>query len=815
MSAGSMETILLDIRFGLRTMVKIPGFTTMTILTLAIGIGANTAMFGIVDSVIIRPLPYPDSDRLVVVWEKPPNRDRNAVSAANFLDWRDQNSIFENLVATVFRSFNLSGKDQPEQVQGMRVSWDFFGLLGTKPSIGRGFVPNDDRPGSTPVTVLSNGLWQRKFGGDPNIAGRFITVDGESCMVIGIMPASFRFFGNPDMWMPLALDRARATRDFHWLVPLARLRQGVSLKQARAEMAIIARNIERDYPLSNKGWSTFVQPIRNSVVQEGQRDRVLVLFGAVGFVLLIACVNVANLLLTKGVVRRRELALRMSLGAGRLRLMQQLLTESLLLATAGGLLGLGLAFWLVRLVRALLPPFLVAGIAEISVDWRVLVFALLLSIVTGLFFGAAPAWRATKVNLHDSLKEASRATSSGSGSTRFRNLLVTTEIALSLVVLIAAGLMTRTLIALQTVNPGFRTDHLLSMHLSMPFERYPVAPQVRSFYRRLIDKVGKLPGVQSVSISMTLPLQGSSFGLLFQIANHAQVPPSEAPGAQFEMVSSDYFGTFGIPLRQGRLFMEADNENAPRVAIVNETFARQFLSEEKPLGQRLLIRELISGKAELGPLQAWEIVGVTKDVKFGSLNDNSLPTIYVPIMQCSMPGVALALRTGTEPKSLALSVRNAIAEVDSDLPITGMKTMEEVVAETTLESRTQTWLIGVFAIVALALATLGIYGVMSYSVMQATRDIGVRMALGAQEFDVLKLVLGKGILLIATGLAVGLGGAVALTRLLSTLLFGIKATDLLTFSVMTMFLGSTALLACYIPARRATRMKPIEALRHE
>ncbi len=810
-----MQMMLQDIRYGLRMMVENPGFATVTVLTLAIGIGANTAMFGIVDSVLLRPLPYPDSDRLVVVWEKPPNRDRNMVSAANFLDWRDQNSVFENIVAMTFRSFNLSGKDQPEQVQGMRVSWDFFELLGTMPVKGRGFIPNDDRPGAAHVTVLSSGLWQRRFGGDPNIVGSFLTVDGESCMVIGIMPARFRFFGSPEMWMPLALDRAQAARDFHWLVPLARLKQGVSLEQARAEMEVIARNIERDYPKSNKGWSTFVQPIRTSIVQEGQRDRVLVLFGAVGFVLLIACLNVANLLLVKAAVRQRELAVRVSLGARRLRLVQQLLTESLLLAAAGGLFGLAMAFWLVRLVRALLPQFLVAGIAEINVDWRVLGFTLALSLLTGLLFGVAPAWLATKMNLHDSLKETGRTSSGGSGSPGFRNVLVTAEIALSMVVLVAAGLMVRTLLAMQTVDPGFRPDHVLSMHLSMASERYLLASQIRSFYRRVLDKLSTLPGVQSVCISMTLPLQGSSYGLPFQIASHAQVPVSEAPGAPFEMVSHDFFRTFSMTLREGRLFTERDNENAPRVAIVNETFAKQFLPYEKPLRQRLLIKELFGGKAGLGPLLGWEIVGVIADAKFEGLNDSGQPEIYVPIMQCTLPGVALALRTETKPKSLAQPVRSAIAEIDKDLPITGVRTMDEIVIASMSESRAQTWLIGVFAAVALALAALGIYGVMSYSVVQATREIGIRMALGAQEFDVLKLVLGKGTLLIVAGLVMGLGGAIALTHLLSSLLFGVKAIDALTFLIVTMLLGSTALLACYIPARRATKMKPIEALRYE
>ncbi len=809
------QTLLQDLRYGLRMVATNPGFSSITILTLAIGIGANTAMFSIVDSILLRPLPYPDSDRLVVVWEKPSGGTRNVVSAANFLDWRNQNRVFDNIAATNFKSFNITGKDQPERIQGMSVSWDFFELLGSKPIAGRGFIADDDNPGATRVAVLSSGLWQRKFGSDPNVIGSSLTVDGESCTIIGIMPPGFRFFGSPEMWMPIALDRARATRDFHWLIPLARLKRGVSLQQARAEMEGIARNIERDYPKSNKGWSAVVEPVRTSIVQRSQRDMLLVLFSAVGFVLLIACVNVANLLLAKAAVRQRELAVRASLGAGRLRLVQQLLTESVLLAVTGGLLGLALAFWLVKIVRTLLPQFLVAGFAEIGVDWRVLGFTMGLSVLTGMLFGVAPAWHAANLNLHDALKEGGRGSSVGAGSTRFRNVLVTAEIALSMVLLIAAGLMIRTLFAMQAVDPGFRPDHVLSMRLSMATERYPDATRVRSFYRRVLDKIGTMPGVRSASVSMSLPLQGGSFGMPFQIASHAQVPISEAPGVPYEMVSSDFFRTFGIALRKGRLFTERDDENAPRVAVVNETFVKQFLPKEEPLGQRLLVEELISGKRQLGPPLAWEIVGVIGDTKFDGLNDSGAPVIYVPIMQCTWPGGALALRTAVEPKSVAQAARSAIAEIDKDLPITGVRTMDEIVVESMSESRTQTWLIGAFAVVALALAALGIYGVMSYSVAQATHDMGVRMALGARQLDVLKLVLGKGILLTAAGLAVGLGSAFALTRLLSSLLYGVKASDPLTFLVVGVLLGAVAFFACYVPAHRATKINPIEALRYE
>lgn len=804
-----------DLRYALRMLRKSPGFTAITALTLALGIGANTAMFSVVDSVLLRPLPFKDSNRLAIVWEKPPKGQRNGVSAANFLDWRAQNHVFEHVVATTSASFNLSGKDLPERVDGMRTSWDFFDMLGVRPVLGRGFVADDDRPGAAHVAVISHALWQRKFGGDPRIIGRSLTADGEKCTVIGVMPARFRFFGSPEMWMALALDRAKITRDFHFLIPLAKIRRNVSLAQARAEMDGIAKNIEREYPKSNKGWGAFVEPMREAVTQD-QRRGVLVLFGAVGFVLLIACVNVANLLLAKAAVRQRELAVRASLGASRFRLVAQLLTESVLLALAGGLAGLALAVWFVRIVRAVVPPFLLSGFAEIAVDWRVLVFTLTLSILTGLFFGVFPAWRASKLNLHDILKEGGRGAVSGAGHGRFRNVLVASEVALSLVLLVCAGLMIRSLSAMQSVNPGIRPDHLLTMRLSMADGKYPGAAPVRAFYRQVLEKAGSMPGVRGASLSLGLPLQGAQIGMPFQIASHPQVPISEAPGAPYELVSHDYFRTMGITLRKGRFFTERDNETAPGVSVVNEAFVKKYLPHEEPLGQRLLVEELITGKTQLGPPIAWQIVGVTADVKFGGLNDKEgVPVIYVPIMQSPWPGAALALWTAGDPMSLARAARATLAQVDRDMPVTSVKTMEQIMTDSISQSRTQTWLIAAFAGVALALAALGIYGVISYSVAQGMHDMGIRIALGASAGRLLKLVLGKGMLLAAAGLACGIGGSLALTRVLASLLFNVPATDPWTFLVVSALLAGVALAAGFVPARRATRIDPAEALRVE
>jgi len=803
-----------DLSYGSRVLRKNPAFSAITVLTLALGIGANTAMFSVVDSLLLRPLPYKDSGSLMLVWEKPPKGQRNSVSAANFLDWRDQNRVFTDLVGITTGSFNLSGKDTPEQVDGMRTSWDYFDLLAVSPALGRRFTAEDDRPGAPRVAVISHGLWQRKFGGDPRVIGRSLLVDGEPCTIIGVTRAGFRFFFAPDMWVPLALDRAKATRDFHYMISLARLRPGVTLAQARTEMDGIARNIERAYPKSNKGWGTFVEPMRNAAVED-QQQAVLVLFGAVGFVLLIACVNVANLLLAKAAARQRELAVRASLGAGRGRLVAQLLTESVLLALAGGLLGLVLAFWMVRTLHALIPAAMLAGFTEIAVNWRVLAFSFLLSLVTGVFFGLFPAWRVTRFNLHDILKEGGRGTSSASSHARFRSVLVAGEAALSLVLLVCAGLMIRSLAAMQNADPGFRPDHVLTMRLSMAEAQYRGGAAVRAFYRQVLEKATAIPGVRSASISMSLPLQGSAFGMPFLIASHPRVPISEAPGAPYELVTAGYFPTMGITLNKGRFFAERDDENGPPVAVVNQSFVKQYLPKEEPLGQRILVEELITGKRELGPPIAWEIVGVIQDVKFGGLNSTGVPVIYVPLLQSPWASGILGLRTAIEPSSVASAVRAALAQLDANMPVTSVKTMDQIVIDSMSESRMQTWLIGLFAAVALVLAALGIYGVMSYSVAQGTHDLGVRIALGAGVGDVLKLVLKKGMLLIGAGLLVGVAGALAITRLLASLLFGVKPTDPWTYVAVSGLLALVALVAGLVPARRATRIDPVVALRFE
>jgi putative ABC transport system permease protein len=791
----SLSCFLQDLRYGARMLQTNPGFTAATVLTLALAIGANTAMFSVVDAVVFRPLPYRDADRLAAVWDQHGNRERAGYSEAAILEARGRNRVFENLAGWTHSAFNVSGQGLPERVEGLRVSWDFLQALGVTPALGRSLAPEDDRPGAPRVAVISHGMWQRKFGGDARVVGRSVLVDGRQCTLIGVMPAGFRFFYGPDVLMPLALNPADANPKRVYISAVGRLRSGMTPAEAGAQ------------------WGGLVEPLRAATRQDRPRD-LLVLFGAVGFVLLIGCVNVANLLLARAAVRRRELAVRASLGAGRGRLVGQLLTESLPLALAGGFFGLFVAFWVIDFLPALAPPVLLSGCAEIGVDWRVLGFTLALSIVTGLLCSAFPAWRASRADLHEVLNEGARGSTGGSSQSRLRSVLVVAEVSLSLVLLACAGLLMRSLLAMQRVDLGFRSARVVTMRLSATEGRYNGPVPLRAFYRQVLDKAASIPGVLSASISMAQAPWGSPTAAPFDIAGHPKASASEFRGAVLEAVSPDYFRTVGIRLVKGRAFGVRDSETAPRVAIVNQTFVKVYLARLEPLGQRLLL----GGQSDAGKPLAdvpTEIVGVVGDVKFGGPTANGVQMIYLPVMQSPRPDAALALRTSREPLRVAQAARAALAQIDRDTPVTQVKTMDQIVLDSMAKPRTQAWLIGVFAALALVMAALGNYGLMSYSVAQSTHDMGVRMALGAGAHDVLRLVLRKGVILIGVGLLTGIGGALALTRLISRLLFNVKPTDPWTLAVVALLLGSVTLAAAYIPARRATRVDPSIALRVE
>jgi putative ABC transport system permease protein len=805
-----------DLRYAVRRLRQSPGFTLATALTLALGIGANTAMFSVVDAILLRSLPYKDPERLVVLWQRPDKDQHSRTSEANYLDWRRQNRVFSELAAFATSGYNLSGAGQAERVDGVSTTWDLFSMLGATPAAGRGFLPEDDRAGAPRTAVLSYGFWQRKFGGDRAVIGRTITVNGAPATIVGVMPGNFRFFDSPDMFMPLALDEANASRDIGYLIVMGRLKPGISIGQAGAEMIRIAAHLEAAYPKENQGIGVYLETVRHAIMHTGQIESVWVLCGAVGFVLLIACVNVANLLLAKAAVRQRELAVRAALGAARGRLVLQLLIESVLLSLAGGLMGVALAGWLLKLVPNLVADFARAGVAAVGLNWRVLAFTLALSLLTGLFFGVFPAWRASRPDLHGMLKEAGRGSSGSLSQVKFRGALVAIQVALSLVLLATAGLMLRSLTALENANPGFRQDHLLTMRLAMASDHYGPA-NLRMFYRRVLESASSLPAVEGAGLSLGLPLEGAQVGMPFRVASHP-APADLETFAPFEMVSPDFYRIMAIPLRKGRYFSERDDENAPRVAIVNEAFVRRYLPDEEPLGKKLLMQSLISGSRDVGPATAWEIVGVIANVRYKGLNEKrAVPEIYVPLMQSPWPGAALILRTASEPTSVTQAARIVLAHVDPEVPLTSVKTMDQITADSLSQPRLRAWLIGGFAAVALIMAALGIYALISYSVAQGTHDLGVRVALGASRGQVVRLVLTRGLLLTAGGLLPGLAGALALTRLLASfsLLFQVEPDDPWTFAAISLLLLLVALVAGLIPAIRASRADPVAALRAE
>ena len=803
-----------DLRYAVRRLRESPGFALTTALTLALGIGANTAMFSVVDSILLRSLPYKDPESLVVVWEKRSKDQHSVASEANYVDWRNQNLAFSRLSAFATSGFNLSGAGQAERVDGVNTTWDMLPMLGAAPAVGRAFQPQDDRPGAPRTAILSYGLWQRKFGGDPAVIGRAITVNGGPATIIGVMPRNFRFFYSPGMFMPLALDEAKTSRDFGYLIAIGRLKPGISFSQARAEMTRVAANLEAVYPKENRGIGVFLETVRHAIMHTGQIGSVWVLCGAVGFVLLIACVNVANLLLAKAAVRQRELAVRASLGAGRSLLVGQLLVESVLLSLAGGLLGVALAAWLLKLVPNLVADFVLAGVTDIGLNWRVLAFTLALSLLTGLFFGVFPAWRASRLDLQSMLKEAGRGSSGSLSLAKFRGALVVVQVALSLVLLASAGLMLRSLAALENANPGFRQDHLLTMRLAMADNRYGPSA-LRIYYRRVLEGATSIPGVEGAGLSLGLPLQGAQIGMQFELAAHAKAPNASTL-APFEIVSPDFYRIMAVPSQKGRYFSEHDDENAPRVAIVNEAFVRRYLPDEEPLGKKLLMQSLISGSKDVGPATAWEIVGVVANVRYKGLNEKRpVPEIYVPLMQSPWPGAALILRTASEPTSVTQAARIVLTRVDPEVPLTSVKTMDQITADSLSQPRLRAWLIGGFAAVALIMAALGIYALISYSVAQGTHDLGVRVALGADRGQIVRLVLARGLLLTAGGLLPGLAGALAVTRLLASfsLLFQVQPNDPWTFAAISLLLVMVGLVAGLVPAVRASRIDPVVALR--
>ena len=803
-----MNTLLQDLRYGFRMLAKNPGFTAVAMLTLALGIGANTAIFSVVNPLLLRPLPFGDPGRLMVLNETTEHQPRVSVAYPNFLDWKQQNQVFEQMAAFQGTDFTLTGLDHPEQVPGANVSANLLTTLGVKPVWGRDFLPDDDRQEATPVAVVSYVFWQQRFGGRRDLTGTLLTLNGRSYGVIGVLPREFRVPDKVDILVPIGLGAKLMERGSHDnTYVIARLNPGARLDEARMQMNTIAQRLEKEYPITNTGYRVSVTPIVDEFVGE-VRPALLVLFGATGFVLLIACANVAGLLLSRAVSRRKEIAVRSALGAGRWRVARQLLTESVLLGCLAGVLSLAFGVWGVNAIRAAIPEEVMQGV-EFGMDRWVLGFTFLISIFTGVVFGLAPALHAVRSGLTEALKESGRASTTGGSSRFLRSLFVVAEVSLSLVLLIGAGLLVRSLHNLLNVNPGFRPQNVLEVGLSLNGPQYSDSSRVKSFCRQVLEKVQSLPGVKSAAIGTTLPLTNDHDRGDIYIQGTPVPAYGKFPHPDFHYVSSDYIRTMGIQLVRGRDLMESDDERAPEVALISQTAARRFWPNQDPIGKRFMRGRPVKD----GP---WiTVVGIVGDTKQYGLGADTRTEVYLSYLQHPNSEVFLVVRSAANPETLAASIRKAVWAVDKEQPLSEFGTMEQVVSDSLHNQRATAGLLALFATLAMVLAAVGIYGVMGYLVSQRTHEIGIRMALGAERRDVLRLVVGHGMALTMIGMAIGLAGAFGTTRVLSSLLFGVRPTDLVTFGGVSILLAAVALLASYIPARRATKVDPIVALRYE
>jgi putative ABC transport system permease protein len=818
-----METLLKDIRYGLRGLLKRPGFTLVAIITLALGIGANTAIFSVVNAVVLRPLPYAEPDRLMTLWETMPGENQRSVAPGNFVDWKSQNKTFEDLAATFYANFNLTSDGEPDRIDGATITSNLMSVLGVSAQLGRTFQPDDDEHQDRNVVLISDGLWKRRFGADRNVVGRNITIDETPHTIVGVMGGGFQFPARSDLWVlgrnrgavPMSLISQVPTndwvhgRDAHFIKVIGRLRPGITISQAQSDIAGVTRRLEQDFPKSNGGLGSNVVPLHAQVVGE-VRSMLFILLGAVGFVLLIACTNVANLMLARATQRDREIAIRAAVGASRLRLIRQLLTESLLLSIVGGLAGLLVSIWAVA-VFVKLSPGDIPRLNEASVDFRLLGFTLLVSLLTGLGFGLLPAFQATRTNLNTSLKEGGTKASEGRQRRGARNILVVTEIALAQVLLVGAALLAISYVRVTEINPGFNPERVLTAKIAPSNKKYPDAKSRSTFYTTVLERLESLPGVESAGMVMNLPLTGSSMNRGFRVEGRPEPKADENVTMDFQIVSPNYFSTLEIPVKRGRGLNATDNETSERVVVINETMARQYWPNEDPIGKRMGIGESTKDTS-------WRtIVGVVSDNRHASLSEPAAPTAFIAYRQDleSWPRMGFVIKAKTDAASLSSAVRKELAEIDRAQPVYAIEPMENLLRTSVAQRRFIMLLLGSLSAIALALAMVGIYGVISFSVSERTQEIGIRMALGARAADVVRMVLGQGMRVALIGIVIGLGAAFALTRLLSSMLFEVSATDPRTFSIVAALLGSVAFFACYLPARRATKVDPLVALRCE
>jgi putative ABC transport system permease protein len=812
-----MQTVLQDLRYGARMLLKNPAVTVVAIIALMLGIGANTAIFSVVHGVLLRSFPYQDGERLAIVWENRQSgkgNPQNVINLGNFFDWKDQNTVFTDMAAFFDFNVNLTGDGQPEEIPGQVATPNLFSLLGVNPIKGRTFAPDDGKPGQNQVVVIGYDLWQRRFGGDPAIVGRKITINNEPNEIIGVLPPDVGWFVQkgslirtaPQIWSPWQVSENLRRRRGRFARAVARLKPGVTWEQAQNEMSMIGARLEQQYPEFNTQWSVNVVPLRTQVTGE-IRKPLFILLGAVGFVLLIACANVANLLLARAASRKKEIALRAGLGASRWRIARQLLTESVLLSVIGGGLGLLLAWWGTRALLALSPPELM-DLRDTSVNLPVLGFTIGLTLLTGIVFGLVPALEATRVDLNESLKEGGRGAGQGAGSHRLRSAFVVTQVALALVLLVGAGLLIRSLNRLNSVEPGFNPNQVLTMRVNLPDQKYDSEPKIINFFKQAVDQLKTLPGVESVGAINYVPFGGPHSGTIIHIEGQPQRPPGQELSTGIVVTDVNYFTTMGIPLKRGRLFTAQEATEMRHVVVVNETFARENFPGQDPIGKRVTIHM----KEENVPT---EIIGIVGDNKHKGLDLEIEPMAFWPHPELVTSSMTLLVRTKGDPTSVATAARNVIHQIDPEQPVGEVNTMQGLMATSVARSRFNTILLTVFSVVALVMAAVGIYGVMSYSVQQRTHELGIRLALGAQHVDVLKLILKQGIVLGAVGVVAGLLGSLGLTRLMASLLFEVTPTDVRTFAVVAAGLFLIVLIACYIPARRATKVNPLVALRYE
>jgi putative ABC transport system permease protein len=811
-----MSAMLQDLRYALRRLRNGPGFAAMAIATIALAIGANTAMFSFVDGVLINPLPYPNPERVVRVLEKRPDGGPNGISTLNFLDWKRDSTVFEYLAAQTGWNATMTGRDEPMQLRGARVSPALLDINGAKLLLGRKFQLDEDQVGKDRVVLLSYPLWQSRFGADPGIVGRDITLDGEPYQVVGVLDKGGMFDRSPNQIIkPLAFEPANMTRDFHWMGAIGKLKPGVTLEQARAEMDVIGKRIADEYPDSNKGWGVQVDRLADEIAGPQVRTAVVALFAATGFVLLIGCANLANIALARGIARRREISVRSALGAGRWHLVRQLLTESLVLSLCGGALGVGIGYLMMRWVKSLLPPFALPAEVDVRMDTPVLLFALAVSIGTGILFGLAPAIQAARTNLAETMKDGGAGTTPSSPGRRMRGVLVVAEIALAFVLLTGSGLMLRSLLGMLAVDPGFDATNVLTATLPVSNRIHPDPVELNAYLDSIRTAISATPGVRETALTSALPLQGWGYGMPYQIASRDVIDRAKRGAGAFKMVSPSYFQTLRIKVLKGRALNDQDKAGAPPVMVINETMAKREFPKDDPIGQRILVQGIVPGQTALGAEIPWEVVGVIADEKMTNLADTTSGGMYVSMAQSPVYIMGIVVRAAIEPRSLEAGVRAAIANVNADQALSNVRTLEEIKDQSLVANRVQSLLLGIFAGVALLLAAIGIYGVIAYAVTQRTHELGIRAALGASGVQLRGLVFRAGMRLALIGLVLGLAGALALGQLLSSLLYGVGARDPLTLAVVTGTLAAIAAAACFLPARRATRVNPIVALRYE